>query len=720
MWSSGDRSSAHPRKDHDSITPTLTPCHGAPTSFFLATESMLRKSHGDAEHQALDSTYGVRSLPEASLVDKPEALVTESSGQESEEHDSRRRSTLRASTSARDPSLDGVAYAHEDETDSPLPGLPRLPSTLPSVSSLSQDSQGISHSLPSSPKSTSTRSGRPSEKDSVYDGASQAVASSEDEADIDHWHGQQDLAPQLIMPSIQMPSRRPFTERGQSLGRLKILLAGDTGLGKTSLIKSIVQLCEDIVHVDPVSLNASSLPQGSRSAARDGLLKVSNLSTSQLHEVWASTKAYPGWWTELEDSRALRRRSSIGEPILERNICFVDTPGYGQGLSITEGIQEVTSYIEAQLARSSSASINNGGEMVNMLSGIGGAQVDVVLYLLGQEIKPADLDFVHHLTQITNVIPLLAQADLMSAEDIEALKSSLRKELARSSIKCFTFASNDVSPPPYAICSAPSNDQDNMDASLLMASDYIQPLLPSELGMMIDHLFAKDNLARLRYLAAKKLVRSATARQLSSIAPMALENPLSSARASSALNPNRSLSTDTSLPPLYSHQCLASFTQLEEGEAQSRLARWARELRKTPGYQYPQVEELQPKETSSPSESVILSELASNTASKFGMTHTDDPLGLLYGDEFLRHHGWKIFQVVGTFGVFGAVAVWMMRNWSTSNEWAIDVLNAPYETRAFGAISYVCRIMGDEHDETYDGYWRQEFGIEMAWRWRYL
>jgi hypothetical protein len=36
-------------------------------------------------------------------------------------------------------------------------------------------------------------------------------------------------APQLVMPSIQMPSRRPFTETGKSMGRLKILLAGDSG-----------------------------------------------------------------------------------------------------------------------------------------------------------------------------------------------------------------------------------------------------------------------------------------------------------------------------------------------------------------------------------------------------------------------------------------------------------------------------------------------------------
>lgn len=38
-------------------------------------------------------------------------------------------------------------------------------------------------------------------------------------------------APQLVMPSIKMPSRRPFTETGKSMGRVKVLLAGDSGMG---------------------------------------------------------------------------------------------------------------------------------------------------------------------------------------------------------------------------------------------------------------------------------------------------------------------------------------------------------------------------------------------------------------------------------------------------------------------------------------------------------
>jgi hypothetical protein len=39
-----------------------------------------------------------------------------------------------------------------------------------------------------------------------------------------------DSVPQLIMPTLSIPSRRPFTEVGKSLGKLKILLAGSSGI----------------------------------------------------------------------------------------------------------------------------------------------------------------------------------------------------------------------------------------------------------------------------------------------------------------------------------------------------------------------------------------------------------------------------------------------------------------------------------------------------------
>lgn len=62
------------------------------------------------------------------------------------------------------------------------------------------------------------------------DAASQAIVSSEEEEEeADLLSEVPDNDPQLIMPSIRMPSRRPFTERGKTIGRLKVLIAGDSG-----------------------------------------------------------------------------------------------------------------------------------------------------------------------------------------------------------------------------------------------------------------------------------------------------------------------------------------------------------------------------------------------------------------------------------------------------------------------------------------------------------
>jgi hypothetical protein len=67
-----------------------------------------------------------------------------------------------------------------------------------------------------------------SDEESVLeDAASQAVASSSDEDD-ETQQGESSF-PQLVMPSIQMPTRRPFTTNGRAMGKLKVLIAGESG-----------------------------------------------------------------------------------------------------------------------------------------------------------------------------------------------------------------------------------------------------------------------------------------------------------------------------------------------------------------------------------------------------------------------------------------------------------------------------------------------------------
>ncbi|KAI4273867.1 MAG: hypothetical protein LQ337_004334 [Flavoplaca oasis] len=677
MRSTGHVHSSRSRsKDQEPIAPTPASLHG-PTSFFLATEDMLSKDHDNTNGRGIDSSFGVKTLQETPDDTVEEHRNLQGSPEHLEDH-GRRRSTLKVLPNAREQSLDDSSAGKGRDSESPLFGFPRLAPTLPSVSSLSQNSTDAHPSLPSSPKSSSSRSYRPSELDSVDDGTSQAIASSEDEADTGQAPEPLDTAPQLVMPSIQMPSRRPFTERGRTTGRLKILLAGDSGLGKTSLIKSFVQLCEDIVHVDPVTPMGSSVEQLVKSKDGTSLQKATNQSTTtQVNEVWASTKAHPEWWAEIEENRLQRRRKSIGGTILERNICFVDTPGYGRGLSITEGIKAVISYIEEQVARPFSAGSTN--ELASMLSGNGGLQVDVVLYLIGPEIKPADLDFLQRLSQLTCVIPLVAQADRIPSESLPQVKSSVSKELDHSGIACFNLGTDDSIKLPYAVCSASSNDEDNMDASLLMSSEYIQPLLPSELSLVIDHLLQPHNIARLRHLSAKKLVQSKTAVKLLSLGTA--DTSMRSAHPSSCFTSD-TLPQDPFHPLFHTQDRLAEYTRQEEKRAQIRLAKWANDLRKTMRDERAQFEELQQLERTTWL-SKRLEECQQDTSSldneknimgtkTIGLVNSsNDPLGLLRYDESLRRHGWQIFQIVGTFGLFGAAAWWIAREWSSSTGWVI-------------------------------------------------
>jgi hypothetical protein len=60
--------------------------------------------------------------------------------------------------------------------------------------------------------------------------------------------------------------------------------------------------------------------------------------TTAISEIYASTKPYPEWWQELDALHVSYKRKSLGNGVLERNICFVDTPGYGVESSVSYSI----------------------------------------------------------------------------------------------------------------------------------------------------------------------------------------------------------------------------------------------------------------------------------------------------------------------------------------------------------------------------------------------
>ncbi|KAK3357153.1 Septin-domain-containing protein [Lasiosphaeria hispida] len=500
-------------------------------------------------------------------------------------------------------------------------------------------------------------------------------------------------APQLIMPSIKMPSRRPFTDAGKAMGRLKVLVAGDSGVGKTSLVKAIVQACEHIVHVDPITPGA-----GAKRRRRRG-------GTSQITEIYASTKPYPEWWSEVDDFKVLRRRKSLGDAVLDRNICFVDTPGYGNGSSSMDTVTPVKEYVEGHLRRMSSNSLSDG-DMLNLIGGDGGVQVDVVFYMVSNRLRPVDVQYLRQLAPLTNIIILLAQSDLMSPEQISASKEQIHSQLKEASIRLFSFSAGPVSSASsdplkqglYAISSATGSDHETMDASLLMSPDYVQPLISTDLTTLVQHVFSQEGASWLRHSAARKYVqwrRSDTAVSK----PMSLYNPLNmSGYGPEASFPSSSLRHHTGqvlTPPMgsassYALARITDHTQREERLAQVRLANWATDLQKSIANERAQYAALVRGEravwlTEKLNECIQDGTLVpvpstKTTSRKSGQQaeyyrrfqrqeqhgkdrQHEDPLGLLEVAADLRYKGLVALEVLGSLGVLGGLVVWVSKHY---------------------------------------------------------
>lgn len=138
------------------------------------------------------------------------------------------------------------------------------------------------------------------------------------------------------------------------------------------------------MHVDPLTPHLPSIDQFPSRKPKSKPSSTNVRSTNQITEVYASTKPYPTWWSDIKETKVLRRRKSMGDTVLERNLCFVDTPGYSHGISRMESMESTLQYIEAQFSKPFSDVTRSPGDFVSLLSGSGGFQVDVVLYMIAQ------------------------------------------------------------------------------------------------------------------------------------------------------------------------------------------------------------------------------------------------------------------------------------------------------------------------------------------------
>ena len=256
---------------------------------------------------------------------------------------------------------------------------------------------------------------------------------------------------------------------------------------------------------------------------------------------------------------------------------------------------------------------------------------------------------------------------------------------------------------PFTVSAATGPDNETMDASLLMSPEYVQPLMPSELNILIDQMFDADVMAFLRHTAAKKLIswHLNHPRMITEPSPSTSSAPNQSALASPSVLPSSLSNSGVLIPPSseislttsnsYALARVADHTQREERLAQVRLSKWATDLQFSLQRERERYEKLARQERAvwllermgeevrdgqvirMDGSQMLVKREAVATWPPQRAYNTHDPLGLLRWQDAMRTRGWIALQVVGGFGVVGGLAFWLAKSLGFTqslHEWA--------------------------------------------------
>lgn len=321
------------------------------------------------------------------------------------------------------------------------------------------------------------------------------------------------------------------------------------------------------------------------------------------------------------------------------------------------------------------------------------------------------------LSVITNVVPLLARVDEIAEDQIDRVKASISEDLMASDLKLFPLGLQAPTNQLYTVCSSPSKDLENMDASLLMQSDYIQPLQASELSTMIEQLFIPDTIRRLKFFAAKKIIQNRRIQQASTIGTSSSRTgpPPSYTRSNTTPSPSDFFKTSSQVlisrtPGIltYNQSAMADHTLREERLARIHLANWASNLQRSLTNERARYEAIAKSERAEwlkarLGECLSVQDIKSTgddtsldmtlipnpipkplrdqkqqitnirgacSLSRGALYDAADPLGLLRWRDELGAHGMLLLKIMGGASIFGAIGTFLyftIKNWTEAS-----------------------------------------------------
>ncbi|KAF9936518.1 hypothetical protein BGZ67_002241 [Mortierella alpina] len=188
-----------------------------------------------------------------------------------------------------------------------------------------------------------------------------------------------------------LPGQRHTKVRRAAFG-LNLMVVGESGLGKTTFMNTLFN----------TDLKDEILPK-----------KIHSTQTVQIQ---------PTFYELIEDNVSL-------------NLCIVDTPGFGDELNREHNLDPIIEYIDRQYEEYMTAERHPG-----FRKAIPDTRIHAVLYFLapnGHGLKELDVRALKTLSRKVNVIPLIAKADTMTAEERSSFKNVLLRDLDEHHIRTF-------------------------------------------------------------------------------------------------------------------------------------------------------------------------------------------------------------------------------------------------------------------------------------------
>ncbi|KAI8921248.1 Septin-domain-containing protein [Powellomyces hirtus] len=203
-----------------------------------------------------------------------------------------------------------------------------------------------------------------------------------------------------------MAGKRSRAKAPEDVGRIRLCFVGDSGIGKTSLVRHFLQVPE-IVATDPSVADLPALES----------------TPFAIHEYNAST--IPNVSAE------------------EFNLTFIDTPGFGNVLDALDVMRPVVAHLHTQFNATNSlfTPAATPTQLSRFLASSTGAHTncDVIVYCILHRLTAVDMEYIKRLDKYAAVVPVIVCSDTMSAAHVKDLKKQIVDAFVRFGLDIYSF-----------------------------------------------------------------------------------------------------------------------------------------------------------------------------------------------------------------------------------------------------------------------------------------